>query len=334
MIFVDGVPVTTSHGRRGEILSSLLENPTLLSALERFKSAPAMTLPGSEPVKHVYVFQKEYATVDPALVQFVGTDEATTCVGLVIRNRKTGMTSVSHMDSGGIVDMGLTQMLSLVVDREVDSALDVHLIGGYQDAYHDLVNGTHEPTRKPGGFSLPLCSNIIETMQNRQEKFHIRTLCILGHNTRYTSNGIPLPIISGFLVDTTSGLVIPASFNRRSRCPDEVVRRVRVSVSYEDPSWKGRLLETYDTRHDIFQIAPCTWSSEWGKIAFSLQQYSDSEILLECSTSPSAESPDFVKNERRVWSYLMNHPDWRQTFLGRKPRVFERTISGEWLQSE
>lgn len=244
------------------------------------------------------------------------------------------MTSVSHMDSGGIVDMGLTQMLSLVVDHEVDSALDVHLIGGYQDAYHDHVTGTSEPARKPGGFSLPLCSKIIEALQNRQEKFQIQTLCILRHNTTYTSNGIPLPIISGFLVETASGLVIPANFNRKARCPDEVVRRIRVTVAYEDPSWKGKLLETYDTHRDRFQIAPCTWHSKWGQIAFSLQQYSDSEILLECSTSPFAESPDFVENERRMWSYLINHPDWRQTFVGRKPRVFERTISGEWVQSE
>lgn len=30
-----------------------------------------------------------------------------------------------------------------------------------------------------------------------------------------------------------------------------------------------------------------------------LKNHSDTEILLTCSTSPSAEGPDFVENERR-----------------------------------
>jgi protein N-terminal asparagine amidohydrolase len=44
-----------------------------------------------------------------------------------------------------------------------------------------------------------------------------------------------------------------------SRCPDEVVRRIRVSVSSYGPVWQGRLLETYDTQSDVFRIAPACW---------------------------------------------------------------------------
>jgi hypothetical protein len=60
-------------------------------------------------------------------------------------------------------------------------------------------------------------------------------------------------------VETSSGVVIPATFDMDSRCPDEVVRRIRVSVSSYDPTWQGRLLETYDTQDDVFQIAPACW---------------------------------------------------------------------------
>lgn len=60
-------------------------------------------------------------------------------------------------------------------------------------------------------------------------------------------------------VETSSGVVIPATFDMDSRCPDEVVRRIRVSVSSYDPTWQGRLLETYDTQCDVFQIAPACW---------------------------------------------------------------------------
>lgn len=40
--------------------------------------------------------------------------------------------------------------------------------------------------------------------------------------------------------------------------------------------------------------------SQWKQhMALSLQHLSDSEILQTCSTSPYAEGPDFVENERR-----------------------------------
>ena len=91
--------------------------------------------------------------------KLVGTDEATTCVGLAIRNRTSGMyeyikfedknlwncvklqylflkfqlsvsfsnlrTSVAHMDSPKVVDIGLTQMLALVVNQDSKAELDV-----------------------------------------------------------------------------------------------------------------------------------------------------------------------------------------------------------------
>lgn len=68
----------------------------------------------------------------------MGTDEATTCVGLVIRNQKTKMTSVSHIDFVNVVELGLTDMLSLVVDVDVDATLDVHLIGSFEDVPADV----------------------------------------------------------------------------------------------------------------------------------------------------------------------------------------------------
>lgn len=334
MILVDGVPIAAASSRSqgSELLASLLQNPTLISASDRLKSTPERKVSGPEFVKLVYVFQKEYATVDPSLVQFVGTDEATTCVGLVIRNQETGMTSISHMDFEGIVDLGLEQMLSLVVKHEADTTLDVYLIGGFDDAPREKINGTSRRLKKREGYSLPLCSKIVEALQNREENFHLQTLCVLGHNTKQDSNGNPVPIISGFLVDTLSGFTVPATFDRTTRCPDEIVRRVRLCVAFKDPRWKGRLLETYDTLHDRFQIAPCSWVPDWGQYASSLLELSDSEILMRCSTSPAAESPDFVENERRIWDYLVKHSDWRQTFVGRKPRVFGRTTAGEWTR--
>ncbi|XP_057458315.1 protein N-terminal asparagine amidohydrolase isoform X2 [Lotus japonicus] len=304
MIFVDGVPFTThsssstSQPQGMDILIALLGNPSLVSASNSLKANPERKFSDSEETspersKCVYIFQREYATVDPAIVDFVGTDEATTCVGIVIRNQKTGMTSVAHMDSPKIVEMGLSQMLALLLDDSLDTVLDVHLIGGFEDVSLQHANGSNSVSESQAdldGYSFPLCSKIVHALGSREEKFHVRTMCVLGHNTRKDSDGKTYPIFNGFVVETATGVVIPASFDRSSRCPDEVVRRIRVSASYEDTSWNGKLLETYDYSTDCFKIAPCRWQ----------------------------------------WNYLIEHPYWTETFPKRQPRVFARSADGRW----
>ncbi|CAK7331775.1 unnamed protein product [Dovyalis caffra] len=342
--------------RGRDALLALLEHPKLVSASNSFKAMQEVTFSASKESalqgRWVYIFQREFATVDPARIDdgwilylrlsfaiapslaynFVGTDEATTCVGLVIRNQRNGMTSVAHMDSTKVVDIGLTQMLSLVADQNFDVDLDVHLIGGFEDVLPKQANdSTRSKTQsKVNGYSFPLCTKIIETLGKRQEKFHIQTLFVLEHNTKRDSRGNAYPVFNGFLVKTSSGSIIPASFDRTMRCPDEIVRRIRVTASYEDPYWNGKLLETYDTQTDRFVIAPCSWTLWQVHAALTLENFSDEEILLHCSTSPSAEGLDFVDNLRRQWDYLIKKPDWNLTFPLRRPRVFEWTTDGSW----
>ena len=66
-------------------------------------------------------------------------------------------------------------------------------------------------------------------------------------------------LLTSFQAETTIGIIIPAIFDRTSRCPDEIVRRIWVSMSYEDANWNGKLLETYDCGIDYFKISPCRW---------------------------------------------------------------------------
>ncbi|KAL8137875.1 hypothetical protein V2J09_003876 [Rumex salicifolius] len=119
-------------------LVALMEHPAVISAAVAFKATPEKLFSqhgsnGQTPIKHVYVFQREFATVDPTLV-------------------------------------------------------DVHLVGGFDDAPSQM--------------------------------------------------------------ETATGSIIPASFDATTRCPDEVVRRIRVSSSFQDSRWRGKLLDTYDTHTD------------------------------------------------------------------------------------
>ncbi|CAM0910001.1 unnamed protein product [Alopecurus aequalis] len=337
MLLVDGEPVSSSSpsgssptGSSGrELVAALMGNPGLRAASERLKAEPERQISsGPEEPRHVYVFQREYATVDPARVELVGTDEMTTCVGVVIRNNKTGMTSISHMDFPKTVEGGFKQMLELLGDG--NAPFDVHLIGGFDDASTKVVHSSGGKRSKQEGYSHPLCCKIIEVLHKLEQQFHLRSFCVLGNNTMTDSYGNARPIVGGLVMQTSSGLVTPASFDMSSRCPDEIVRRIRMNVSSYDPSWKGRLLETYDTHTDIFQIAPVRWMPDWAEIASSLNELSDSEILLQCSTSPAAEPPHFVETERRIWKYLMENADWEDTFPKYKPRVFHWTNDGRW----
>ncbi|GMP41940.1 hypothetical protein CsSME_00011856 [Camellia sinensis var. sinensis] len=189
-----------------------------------------------------------------------------------------------------------------------------------------------ERKAKLEGYSFPLCAKIVETLQKSRGKFHLQTLHVLRHNTRWDSKGNACPIFHGFLVETSTGSVIPASFDRMSRCPDEIVRRTRITACFEDSHWNGRLLETYDTQTDRFIIAPCSWTKRQLHFALTVQELPDSEILLSRSTSPFAEGPDFVDTERRKCDYLIRYPDWRHTFPMKQPRVFARTVDGIWVR--
>ncbi|CAA7050589.1 unnamed protein product [Microthlaspi erraticum] len=336
MIYVGGVRFpdenNSSSSQGSSLLLDVMSHPEIILASDSFKNLEERNISfverdseSSQKDRYVYIFQREYAVVNPAFVDFVGTDESTTCVGLVIRNRRSGFTSIAHMDSPKVVDLGINQMLSLLLEDDVDAELDVHMVGGYEDV--DIKNGDYT---EPEGHSFPLCCKLVETLQKRRENFHIKTMFILGHNTKLDAQANTCPIFNGCLVNTSTGSVSPASFNRTSRCPDEIVRRVRVSASFEDSSWNGKLIDTYDTKTDRFIIAPCRWTMRLIRIVWQLNQLPDEEILTNCSTSPSAEGPDFIDNERRIWDYLLKYPEWSKTFPRRQPRVFERTVNGQW----
>lgn len=341
MIYIDGSPFSAepqSSTQGSHILLTMMEHPVLESASNSLKaiSERKFTIPegSNSNNKCVYVCQREYATVDPALVDLAGTDEATTCVGIAIRNRASGMTSVGHLDSPKVVDIGLSQMLSSVADQNYDTDLDVHLIGGFDDAspQHDDCHASSRSNSKEGGYSFPLCAKIVEALHKSHKRFHLLTLHVLGNNTRWDSDGNATPIFHGFLVETSTGSLIPASFDRTSRCPDELVRKIRLAACSENPSWSGRLLDTYETQNDRFVISPCFWTKQLVRFALSVRELSDTEILLYCSTSPYAEGPDFVENERRMCNYLIRNPDWRDTFPAKQPRIFKRNRNGTWIR--
>lgn len=65
---------------------------------------------------------------------------------------------------------------------------------------------------KSEGYSYPLCAKIVDALRNRSEKFQIQTLHVLGHNTKWDSEGIGYPIFHGFVVSLSYWISIIISF--------------------------------------------------------------------------------------------------------------------------
>lgn len=58
-------------------------------------------------------------------------------------------------------------------------------------------------------------------------------------------------------VETSNGRVVPGSFDASTRCPDEIIRRIRLGASFGPGP--PRLLDTYQTQTDQFLIPPFSW---------------------------------------------------------------------------
>ncbi|RAL39344.1 hypothetical protein DM860_002877 [Cuscuta australis] len=345
MILVKGDDQTFTHYGEfsqpevREILLSLIHHPRLESIASSYNSLwmGIMSLSRdssflvTREIRCVYVGQKEYATVDPSLVDVVGTDGQGTCVGLVIRNPRNGMISVAHIDVRKVVEIGLTQMLSCLVDQddENDDVLDVHIINGYNTARRE------DSDNKFSGLSFFICLKIIEVLCKSTRRFNIQTLHILNRNTIYDQDGNASAKFNGFLVETGTGSIFPTKFHETTKCPDAFIRNsVRLKVALNCPDWDGnRLLETYDTRSDKFCITPYAWDKSFVEYCEAYQKKSDREICNILYTVPVNENPSIAEFGRGKYAYFIKHPDWKEIFPGGQPRIFVRTVDGAWRRA-
>ncbi|KAG6552649.1 hypothetical protein Mapa_005596 [Marchantia paleacea] len=351
MILVDGAPVVDKRSKvkASDVLRKLLEHPRVVESAKKLRAAKVVVIQPPTPSgnsdvepseethpadsRFVYVFQKEYATVDPATVQLVGTDEVTTCIGLAIWNPATGMTSVGHFDRAEYAAKGVEQVIA---SHGVSNptVFQVHLVGGY-DETRDLYESEFRDSQGDelqSRYSLPLSLKIIQTLQKSKHMFEMGYLCILQHNTIMGSNEYACPAVRGLVVETKTGVVRPASFQGGARGPDATVRLVCTTTVTSDPSWDTSLLSPYQTLSDSYIIKPSKWSRVYETYAPYMLSLNDEEFLQTFSTSPYAEGPDFLGNCRRVFNYMLKSPDWRQTFPNGKPRVFTRAEEGGWVQ--
>uniref|UniRef100_A0A182HVV3 Protein N-terminal asparagine amidohydrolase n=1 Tax=Anopheles arabiensis TaxID=7173 RepID=A0A182HVV3_ANOAR len=130
-----------------------LEHPVYRETATQLLSIPTKTVgaPGL-----LYVCQREMAAVAPhdRNVNIIGSDDATTCIIVVVRHSGSGAIALAHLDGNG-TDEAVSAMVARVQELAFgypEGRIELQLIGGFSD---------------PQGYAEDLFSNIMRKCDRR-----------------------------------------------------------------------------------------------------------------------------------------------------------------------
>uniref|UniRef100_UPI0035902EDD protein N-terminal asparagine amidohydrolase-like isoform X2 n=1 Tax=Myxine glutinosa TaxID=7769 RepID=UPI0035902EDD len=254
----------------------------------------------------LYVHQREIAACPPgdAAVTLLGSDDATTCHLLVLKDRGSGALCLAHCD-GSDVTWGVRHMVEAVrsLAGTACERLELHIIGGFADR---------------AGVSDRLTHDIIGEFVQQKEDVHLLTFCASELNTILRS-GVQHPAIYGIAVDVRTGNLFPARFPDRG--PDSVLRSARIFSC-------NTMEDVYSAEHGELHVGPYHWEP-WNDAIFWLSQ-PDYVLLKHLSTSPAVEPPDFVSRLRDQLRFRLEHPTPQKLFPHGKSRIYRRNGEGLW----
>jgi len=273
---------------------------------------PPRRVEASDPC--VYVGQREAAVVAPGdSVRMLGSEDATTCHVIVLRDSHTGVTGLAHLDNDEPEDF-------LLLEREVrdrkgvtmttreleDLEYDVSLLGGYSDE-EDI--------------SQDITEMLLVVMQGLKARFTLRLACIGEVNTT-VKEGVPWPKVYGGGVEVDTGEVFVAQFSYHG--PDPDIRQLRL---HSGGSPLANIYDAYSGKIIVrpFSYRPMAEAGLW-------LQKTDQFILKYCSTSPQVEPPSFCAAMRATFRRMVSDPQPMKTvFAGNKAREYSRDeTTGEW----
>lgn len=275
---------------------------------------PVRRIEASEP--YVYVGQRETAVVALGdALSMIGSEDATTCHVVVLRDMASGVTGLAHLDSEEPHDF-LTLEREVrdrrgvrKVTRELEDSLEyeVSLLGGYQDE-----NSTSEE----------ITEMLLGVMQGLKARFNLKLACLGPINT-VDRDGVLWPRIYGGAVDVKTGEVFSASFSYHG--PDTDVRALRLHSRQ-----KLGLANIYDPLSGKLVVSPFSYQPMVE--AHLWLKKTDEFILRYCSTSPQVEPPSFCANMRANFRRMISDPQPMKTlFPGNQNRVYSRNeLTGEW----
>lgn len=164
----------------------------------------------------LYVLQREFAatTADDNNVDIIGSDDATTCIIVIVKHSTSQATALAHFDGLGqyknllsllfvyfIADIEeiVPKMIERVMElsQHSEDGIELQLVGGYSDEQN---------------YSEDIFYNIIRVFHLQPVNVFLTLACVGDLNT-IVKDRIPWPIIYGVGVDLKTGSIfIPCEF--------------------------------------------------------------------------------------------------------------------------
>ncbi|KAK9502913.1 hypothetical protein O3M35_011596 [Rhynocoris fuscipes] len=285
-------------------------HPQFREAAAAFLAVPSKVV---GPVGLLYVQQREMAVTVPhdKNVNIIGTDDATTCIVVVLRHTGSGAVGLAHCDGAG-TEEGIMAMVSRVQELALgyEGRLQLQLIGGYSD---------------PHNYSEELFYSILHAFHKQPVEVELTNVCLGDLNTT-VRGGIHWPIVYGAGVNVKTGEVFPATFPDKG--PEQALRSARHFTGGQQVQ---QILDVYDCGLGLLRIGPFNYHPLRG-VDLWLDQ-PDEFILQHLSTSPQVEPPHFVVKVRASLKYIQEHPFPAVTvFRDNRPHYYKRDeVTGVWI---
>uniref|UniRef100_A0A914URZ4 Protein N-terminal asparagine amidohydrolase n=1 Tax=Plectus sambesii TaxID=2011161 RepID=A0A914URZ4_9BILA len=257
----------------------------------------------------LYIHQNEFAIAyaNDERTLWLGSGDATTCHIVILRQKETGATLLSHVDSSAderMIARFVSSMRKAVTqfgEYTKPWRFDLWLFGGFTDAK---------------GYSSETSSLLLAEFHKASISIDLQVACITKLNTAMR-DGQPVPRITGVAICLKSGQVVPAIFADRG--PDLPLRMTSCTEGMRN---------VYDYERSVMSIQPFLY---WPiSRAGRLLSMSDEWFLQNLSTSPHCEPADFVANMRASIQFAIDNPSPEKLFNGR-PREYQRdNQTGRW----
>ncbi|KAG4073688.1 hypothetical protein HA402_000912 [Bradysia odoriphaga] len=265
------------------------------------------------PVGLLYVGQRELAAVatHDKNVNIIGSDDATTCIIVVVRHSGSGAVALAHLDGNGI-----DEAVSTMVDRVQNLALgypegriEVQLIGGYKDQQ---------------SYAEDLFFNIMQSFHKHPLEIDLTQACVGELNT-IVRGDLNWPIIYGIGVNIKTGEIFPAAFTDKG--PDLQLRMARNFTGGQT------VLDIYDSQLGMLRIGPFNYDPLRGVDLWLAQ--TDEFLLRHLSTSPEVEPPHFAMQVRSTLKYIQDNQFPAVTvFRDNRPHYYHRDeTTGCWQEA-
>uniref|UniRef100_A0A1L8E2M8 Putative asparagine amidohydrolase n=1 Tax=Nyssomyia neivai TaxID=330878 RepID=A0A1L8E2M8_9DIPT len=287
--------------------SLFLQHPVYRDHANQLLSIPTKTV---GPVGLLYVRQREMAAVAPhdKNVTIIGSDDATTCIIVVVRHSGSGAVALAHLDGAG-TDEAVSAMVTRVQELGIgypEGRIELQLIGGFRDQK---------------GYSEDLFYNIMQSFHKHPLEIDLTQACVMDLNTTVRGD-INWPIIYGVGVNVKNGDIFPATFPDKG--PDLPLRQARSFTGGQT------VLDIYDSNVGMLRIGPFNYDPLRGVDLWLAQ--SDEFLLQHLSTSPEVEPPTFAMQLRSTLRYIQDNQFPAVTvFPDNRPHYYRRDeATGCW----